>query len=249
MNQLELGDVVLTSKGYQPVYAFAHRSAHVWGDFIQIHTETQVDPLEISGQHLVFLANSSYPVRADSIVPGDILRALESPQGALVTRVVSVSKEGLYAPLTIDGTLVVDGIISSCYVSVQAGASGYIEFQNGASTGFTQHFAAHMALAPLRMACLGFSKVFCESVNEDSGLNSFVEVALSMAEFADSQRTSVQIALLLTFIVIFAPILALEQLMLQPVGMFGILTIILAVARRRLSVSCILRGRVKVKTQ
>ncbi|CAB9516716.1 Desert hedgehog protein [Seminavis robusta] len=112
MQKLKVGDKVLTTTEtdkaeYQPVYAFGHRSPTTLGRFLQITTDT--DSLEITGEHLLYVADKSYPVRADSIIVGDKLQTADGTANQ-VKKIKTVMKEGLYAPLTPGGKLVINGI-------------------------------------------------------------------------------------------------------------------------------------------
>ncbi|CAB9508229.1 expressed unknown protein [Seminavis robusta] len=61
MKDLQLGDRVLTASGtYQPVYSFGHYQTDHKATFLQIHTSidsSSSKPLEMTGNHLIFLAN------------------------------------------------------------------------------------------------------------------------------------------------------------------------------------------------
>ncbi|CAB9502309.1 unknown protein [Seminavis robusta] len=60
MKDLQVGDRVLTTSGtYQPIYSFGHYQTDQKATFLQIHTSTNSSskPLEMTGNHLIFLAN------------------------------------------------------------------------------------------------------------------------------------------------------------------------------------------------
>ena len=130
-------------------------------------------PLELSPQHLLLVrANTNknknnvghqppppVPVRADTIQIGDELRrVVDDPQGqssswGVVTQMDRVIKPGLFMPLTSSGTLVVNGIQASAYVSIQHEAPAVVK--TAAFWGFSEHQLLHWWLAPYRMFCLG----------------------------------------------------------------------------------------------
>jgi Hint module len=209
ISDLQVGDQVQTGNGFAPIYGFAHSDSTTKAVFKQIYTEENAKrPLEISGEHLVFRANETNPVRADSIRIGHML-ATEAA-GALVTRIGVVTRSGLYAPLTTTGTINVDGIVSSCYVSLQKGASEYVELQGGTITFLPHHLIVHMWLAPVRMVCMGVSASLCQSFDEVTGNAHFVELGFAVSQFIDRQHLIVQILFLILYLLLLGPFAVLE---------------------------------------
>lgn len=92
---------------------------------------------------MVYLEGQRNPVRADTIKEGDVLQGFGGP--ATVSRVRSVDKKGLYAPLTNNGKLLVDGIKASSYISLQP-TTEYVELQGGVSV-MAHHDLAHLFLS------------------------------------------------------------------------------------------------------
>ena len=88
MKDLKIGDYVLTDADhYEPVFTFGHVDRERPTDFVSIETvprnakrSTDHRPLEMTGQHLVFLHGKANPVRADSVKVGDILEPYEIEQ-------------------------------------------------------------------------------------------------------------------------------------------------------------------------
>merc|ERR1719230_797254 len=98
-------------------------------EFVQLHTNTSIIPLEMTDQHLIFLDGKKNPVRADSVKVGDVLQA--EGKNAVVEKIELVTRTGIYNPLTSSGTIQVNGIIASNYVSFQKENHEYIELQGG----------------------------------------------------------------------------------------------------------------------
>ena len=153
MKNLQVGDRIFTGETYQPVYAFAHRDTTTETDFVQIQMD-QRNTLEATGGHLVYVDGKSGPVRVDSIEVGDVL------QGAVVTKIGSVQRAGLYAPLTLDGKLIVDGAKASNYVSLE-------QVDGHALLRHNIQFFSHLGISPFRLLCTGVSSNICESYNDD----------------------------------------------------------------------------------
>jgi len=125
MSMIEVGDEVLTKTGnYGTIYAIDHRHTTKHATFIQIHSspssqltrgqtveEMKELPLELSSTHMIFLENSENPVPASMVKVGDRMKTLDGSR--IVEKISSVTRVGLYNPLTTDGTIIVNGIISS----------------------------------------------------------------------------------------------------------------------------------------
>lgn len=131
MDELKVGDevLVITAKGnvvFSPVIAFHERLPSVKAEFVIIKTEDH-HTLQLSPLHLIFYNGSAQPVMATAIQPGDYVYTVdpeeyELPVNKRESKVVSVYKVngiGAYAPLTMEGTVIVDGVVASCYAADQ----------------------------------------------------------------------------------------------------------------------------------
>ena len=112
MSQLEIGDQVLTTNGkYSSVFMFTHKIASEKNVFVELQTE--LGP-KIALTHGHYLKVNGEMQRASSVKVGDALYLADGSE----SRVSSVSEKvmnGLYNPQTVDGNIVVDGIIASTY--------------------------------------------------------------------------------------------------------------------------------------
>ena len=107
MKDLKVGDKVLVKDGkYEAVYAFDHLSTTEEAEFLQFHTSgTDKHPLEMTPTHMVYLQDDPNPVTADSVKVGDVFQG----KNGEVKKIKTVTKEGVYTPLTPSGSVVVDG--------------------------------------------------------------------------------------------------------------------------------------------
>merc|ERR1712176_1590548 len=103
-----------------------------------------------TGEHLVFVEGKTNPVRADSIKVGDILQAQDKT--AVVEKIALVHRTGIFNPLTSSGTIQVNGITASTYISFQKENKEYVKFQGGIEI-MSHHNAAHVAITPYRFYC------------------------------------------------------------------------------------------------
>ena len=93
----------------------------------------------------------------------------ESPIFTSVEKIETVYLEGIFAPFTLAGSIVVDGCLASCYASV-----GSLGFMSG-------HDIAHVATAPLRLAHrLGLGSLL--QLSEDSDISQPIELMYKLGK-------------------------------------------------------------------
>ncbi len=153
MSAVRLGERVLVAKedgtfGFDTVYGFLHRETNRRASYRQIHLGGDSPTvITLSENHMIHRVTSQGGIEivpAGEVTINDSLIAVQydsvssavmnSP--APVMAIQNVEKEGIYAPLTFSGTIVVDNTLASCYA----------EFENMKS-----HNVAHAALKPLRL--------------------------------------------------------------------------------------------------
>jgi hypothetical protein len=115
IRSLNIGDKVLVQDGsYDSVYSFGHRNPTASSDYLRLATKSAA--LELSPDHMVLVRDRLVP--ASTVQLGDFLSNGES-----VTSIKSVNRKGVYAPFTTTGTIVVSGIVSSSFISLQKDAT------------------------------------------------------------------------------------------------------------------------------
>merc|ERR1712179_234752 len=136
IGNLRLGDNVLTSthgKGvhYTEFLGWLERDANADGKFLKISTNSS--SIVLTGNHLIYRLSADVgleSVFADQLEEGD---RLVSWKGEETVVGVEVAREkGIWAPLTMEGTLLVDGLLASSYASFS-------------------HHASDLLLAPVKM--------------------------------------------------------------------------------------------------
>ena len=229
------------------MYAFGHYKQKAEPiEFLVIQTfpyDRKKRPLEITGQHMVYLHGKQNPIRADSLKVGDVLRG-DHYAGLTVTKISKVKRRGQFAPLTPHGTVLVDGIVASSYISLQNDAREHIELgENGFTVKISQRVMVHMFLSPLRMYCLGVSAEFCEDYNED-GLPPYVDFGLKLADWGIRQNVFTQLLCLLVFFAVLGPVVLVEDLAGPELGpIMLIITIISLILYKRSNY----RVRIKIR--
>jgi Hint module len=149
ISQVQIGDYVQTGNNghFTQVYGFGHYDPDWEATFQQIILKDEdkgVDhfpSLEITSQHLVFVERNQkqYTIPASDIVVGDQLG------GRRVQWIQSVTRRGVYAPLTQSGEIVVSGIRASNYIQVL-----------DVPLVWDQHVYAHALFGPQRWFCYYF---------------------------------------------------------------------------------------------
>ena len=108
-----------TAKSCFQFLGWLHREANVYAKFLKISTNSS--SIVLTGNHLIFRTSVAdgalESVFADQIEEGD---KLVSWKGSKMTEEAVVAVEptrekGFWAPLTMEGTLLVDGLLASCY--------------------------------------------------------------------------------------------------------------------------------------
>lgn len=154
MRDLQPGDRVLTSAAadgsgplvYSPVLSFLDRQPNATKTYYVISTRAGLN-ITLTAAHLIFVtdcpslagetredyARNLRTVFASEVRPGQcVFTAQGEAAFSAVTSVEERSSSGLYAPLTHSGSIVVNGVLASCYAALDS------------------HRLAHWVLAPLR---------------------------------------------------------------------------------------------------
>ena len=228
MDKVSIGDMVLTAdNAFEPVYAFGHFNTNKVADFIQIYTKGNKKPLEMTVNHLLFVTNKAYPVTAGSLKVGDFVYSDNSDTPLAINKIKSVvSKDGVYAPLTPSGTILVDGILASTYVSMQAqnypnDDGEYPRMSNGMILPFiSQQSGIHMATSLFRMVCMGVTASACgdnpSHLSDDTntsnrdGLVVWADYGIRFATFVQNRSVIVQWFMLIVALVVITPVYTLE---------------------------------------
>lgn len=142
MSEVKIGDRIKTldRRGnpiYSEVIAFLHRQEVAIADYLSIVTDNG-RTLRVSKKHLVFKidneTNKIHEVFASDLKVGDTLQtARETSETSRITMITMATQDGIYAPLTRYGTMIVDGVLVSCYAH------------------WDSHTIAHIIMSPLRL--------------------------------------------------------------------------------------------------
>ncbi|XP_015769282.1 PREDICTED: uncharacterized protein LOC107347823 [Acropora digitifera] len=128
MESLLLGEEVqvITNKGVtsKPVITFIHRQPDLFQKFLQITTLRYKKILKITQDHLIFVDKNGKEaaIPARDVKIGDMVYVKVGGQEMLekdaVQCVSIVFEKGVYAPVTLSGTILVNDVYTSCYFDV-----------------------------------------------------------------------------------------------------------------------------------
>ena len=128
MESLLLGEEVqvMTNKGVtsKPVITFIHRQPDLFQEFLQITTLRYKKILKITEDHLIFVEKNGKEaaIPARDVKIGDMVYVKVGGQETLekdaVQGVSIVFEKGVYAPVTLSGTILVNDVNTSCYFDV-----------------------------------------------------------------------------------------------------------------------------------
>ncbi len=110
---LGVGDRIRTGKNtYSTIFMFTHKSSNVISQFVVLTTESG-HIIELSDGHYISTSNGGI-VSARNVRIGDTLLS-ETGNTSVVTHIGRATKRGLHNPQTLDGNIVVNGIVASCF--------------------------------------------------------------------------------------------------------------------------------------
>jgi len=202
MKDLAVGDKVMTASGqYKTMFTFSHSHASQPTIFLQVHTNLEDEnAMELTPSHMLFLEGKPYPVPAKDVKVGDFVQTLHGPQQ--VTNIGVVARNGFYNPLTTDGTIVVDGILSSTYTSLNGGS--FLEIAGTKLVSAQNLF--EMTIAPYRAFCTsGLPLGLCNprDGHHDEEMPFLIKSARRFYEFWLRQNASVQFICFLAYVSLF----------------------------------------------
>ncbi|CAB9521899.1 peptidase S8 and S53, subtilisin, kexin, sedolisin [Seminavis robusta] len=238
MTDLQVGDLVMTTttNSYEPIYAFGHFHKTLPMEYLQIRLEgvSNQKPLEVTGNHLLFVQGRTDPVAADSIQVGDVLSKGQQ-QEHVVTSITTVTKAGAYLPLTPSGTILVnDGtVVASTYVSIAKDAPVIVQ---AFLKILSEQSLFHAWMAPTRMLCQYVSNSYCQStspttINADDGILTWLHAGLALAKFGEQQVPNVQAVGMLLALTLLAVFVSLEAMIGLTLGTwYGLLLSVVCIS-------------------
>jgi hypothetical protein len=163
---------------YEPIYSFGHYSPDSQATFLEIATSKST--LQISTDHMVFV-DKQRAIPASMIQVGDQV-VDETGSAVPVISIKYIVAEGIFAPFTPSGTIIVDNILASSYVAFEDSA-----FLKIGGIRVSYHWAAHSFQFPHRMWC-HYLKACSREAYAANGISFWVETPHTLADRLLGQR-------------------------------------------------------------
>ncbi|XP_048868409.1 sonic hedgehog protein A [Brienomyrus brachyistius] len=170
LKDLRVGDKVLAADGegkllYTDFIMFMDQDVATRRTFYVIETKEPRRKLRLTAAHLIFITeNSTHPHEAmvatfaSEVKPGQEVFVMDETNRQLravtVQRIYLEEHQGSFAPVTAEGTLVVDQVLASCYAVIE------------------DHQLAHWAFAPVRFIHRLSSLLYPENHSDSSSSSS-----------------------------------------------------------------------------
>lgn len=150
MEDVSVGDRVMVASGrYSQVFMFTHALSDVQQEFVVLHSSSG-SRIALTAGHYIYA--SGRLVRAADVREGDSVR-LGNGSVSRIVRITVSRKRGLFNPQTVQGDIVVNGVVASTY------------------TESISYNVAHAMLAPLR-TLYSFTGVYTEML--DNGVETYL---------------------------------------------------------------------------
>lgn len=205
MRDLKIGDLVLAGSGdFEPVYSFGHRMQDAAHAYLRIKAARNKE-VEVSLEHLLFVKDRG-PIPASQVLVGDSLLD-ENGEALKVHSVTTSIGQGIFAPFTPSGRIVVDGVLVSSFVSLDN--SSILEVWG---VGFTYHWLAHIFESPHRLVCHHFGRCLNETYDAN-GVSRWVSTPFHLTKMLLSQPSYIQSLVLIPTILILTVLNVTEALL------------------------------------
>ena len=185
MDAIEIGDAVLTADGttYSKVYSRGHFAPDAETDYLQILVDGATEPLEVTEDHMLYVYREEDKKQASILLPagdvqvGDFLVPEHSRPQAQVKAVRTVKRRGAFAPFTVSGDIVVNGVVASNFIALPSSFQKYLSFEQ-------QHWMQHAAYTPYRLYC-GWVGCEDETYDDATGLSKAVTMWLPLLHWLE----------------------------------------------------------------
>lgn len=227
IDSIKVGDYVRDSpSSFSRVISLGHFDENTKAQFLRIHSNNadvvnnavvvNANTIELTAKHMMF-------VKGKGAIPADMVRVGDELfHGNKVTDIDLVTRNGVYAPITESGNIMVSGVLASSYAQLFG--------NNFLVKSHLQNTLTHFFFAPQRMVCTHVNFGLCEnetfSDGEGStpgGYTNWFYWAICAKEMLDkylnlSQNTFLQSLLTFMAVPLLSIVYAIEQMMLSPVA-------------------------------
>jgi len=219
MKNLQIGDMVRVQGNdkYEPVYSFGHKNTYDTAEFMEVETSSSNTKLLLSAQHMVWEVTQEKFIPASEVRRGHVLEVSgknDSMTAEVTTVRANVRKQGMYAPFTASGTIVVNGIVASSFVAIPILKS------------VSNQWIAHTGEFPHRFICHYMGSCANNETYDENGINqNWCVIPLQFIDWFFSTSNFVQwilVTLIFTTLSIFS---IMEQVLVQPILGLGVIVL------------------------
>jgi Hint module/Calcium-binding EGF domain len=206
MKDLMLGDRVLVAVNkYEPIYSFGHYDADITVKYLELRTASA--KLEITNDHMVFIDNAgAFP--ASAVKVGDKL-ILTSGNVEVVEAIKSTIRKGAFVPLTASGTIVVNGVKASTFISFQKDSP--VLMLGGVSTRLSYQWLLHTFELPHRVWCSYLGD--CLTENYVDGFSTWIYLPLKFANWLFNLKSGMMMAFVSLPILVYIAVLFMTSIL------------------------------------
>jgi hypothetical protein len=227
MKQLQIGDKVHVGKDqYEAVYSFGHYNQEMKAPFLKLQTSAST-PLLISADHMVHVQSRGF-VSASSLEQGDKLVDGSTGDELTIQSIRTVQAQGVFAPFTPSGKIVVNGVLASSFVALDETENLSIVF----GLHVSHQWLAHTFEFPHRLMCHYLTQCSKESYTAD-GISTWVATPLKASQWVLEQNSMVRNSLLTVGVAVLALFAVLETFFLYPMLALGAAAAAVGVWHRR----------------
>jgi len=192
MHSLKVGDSVLTDNDtFSMVYSFGHFAPDAETEFLQLHVadtgaSINNNHLEITSDHMLYVYQQLSGTRVlipaglvkvgDRLVGGTEQQEQCGSEGQVVESIQKIKRRGAYAPFTVAGDIMVNGVVASNFIALPFESLSFVQ----------QHWLQYAAYTPYRFYCTLIAGCVNESYDEATGLAKAVTMWLPVLHFLEA---------------------------------------------------------------
>jgi len=229
MDAIAVGDYVKdSSSSFSRVMSLGHVDHDQKAAFVRIATinnnndninNSSRQPIELTAKHMIFVKGKG-AIPADKVRVGDELNTSSIGSSGKVTKIDYVVRDGVYAPITESGTIMVNDVQASSYAQF---------FDTDAKNDYhysvpsqVQNALTHFFFAPQRMICRHYDFQLCvdETHSLVGGYTNWAHFVIVAKQFMDttfdlSNNVSLQCLLAIVSVPFLFTVYAIEQMMMM----------------------------------
>ena len=204
--------VLVAANTYEPIYSFGHSEESATVNLLKIITDSG-SAVKLSADHMIFV-ESRGSIPAALVQVGDkvvVTTATTATRTAAVESIKTVTSDGIYAPFTPSGKIVVDGVLASSFVALNGVPAVSIGGIN-----FSHQWLTHSFEFPHRVVCHYLGSCPLETYNTSTGISTWADKPKNLGLWFLGQNALVRGVLGALLVSVFVLFNIMEFIMLHP---------------------------------